>query len=281
MCRLISADSFYNGQKIMFRRGNLMKTLRAALFFLLVSVLTTLTVYAQDPESTREPQGPESDIIATIKAQSEPRIERYGTHPESRWQVQLTIYDCVPVVVENGKTQPRGYETLELVTTSAEGERIQLIEEQVHECGERVGPYGLAFLQWSPDLGSLYYTRGRAGAPDGAIFGMNSMIRLEVRTMTSQELDGGRFSHDGTMLATFSPLDRMITLYNANQSEPLASFDPVIATGVQTGFFWLSDKSGLISIEADGYQATHTVTSFIDAETLERTVILETDAPAD
>lgn len=259
-----------------------MKNPTAALFFLFILSLETLTAYAQVPESTREPQGSETDIITTIKAQSEPTIQRYGTTPESRWEVQITIYDCVPVEVENGKTETRGYETLELITTSAEqDEQIQMIDEQVHECGNRIGPYGLAFLQWSPDLGYLYYTRGRAGGPDGAIFGMNSMIRLEIRTMTSAELDGGRFSNDGSMLATFSPLDRIVTLYDTNQSKPLASFEPLIETGAQTGFFWMTDNSGIISIEADSLVATHSVISFIDAETLERTIILETDSPAD
>jgi hypothetical protein len=259
-----------------------MKKPFAALLFLFITGVVTLTIYAQDPESTRDPQTTDADIIVAIKAQSEPMIERYGTTPESRWMVQLTIYNCVPVEVANGKTELRGYETLELVTTSSDQSlQAQLIDDQIHDCGERVGPYGLAFLGWSPNLGYLYYTKGREGGPDGAIFGMNSMIWLDRRTMTSEELDGGRFSDDGAMLAPFSPLDRIITLYNTNRPEPLASFTPLLDTGIQTGFFWMTDNSGVISIEADGNQATESVMSFIDAKTLERTIILETSAPAD
>ena len=124
----------------------------------------TAAVYAQEPESTREPQ-PNEDLITAIKAENPPAIYTYDPSPDFRWEVELTVYECVSVDVKPNQTEHRGYEVLSLKDVTAGSEPV-VIYEQITYCGQRLGAEGVGFLNWSPDSRYLYYTNGLRGAPE-------------------------------------------------------------------------------------------------------------------
>ena len=234
----------------------------------------TAAVYAQDPEVTREPQ-PDDDLIAAITAENSPEIYTYPPSPDFRWSVELTIYGCTSIPVQANETELRGYEILTL--KDAAGYDPIVIDEQITYCGERIGAEGVGFLKWSPDSRYLYYTNGRQGVPGGEGVWWPPAIRLDLQTMQSEYLGAATFSMNSRYLATIATDNRVITLYDSTQPEPLASFEPLINPGIYTDLFWLTDNSGLISIEADSYVTSHLILSHIDLASLSRNILIEND----
>jgi hypothetical protein len=243
------------------------------LFGLFLLAVGPLPLYAQEPDNT--------EIIAAITAQTEPVMLMEMLTPDQRWHVVITQYECTHVDVPDAEEpQPMSYEVMTIRDTTDSGTEAQIVAEQVIYCGG-LGAFGLGFLRVSADSRYIYYTDAREGVPDGGGFWLRPVIRLDTEDLTSENLGGGAFSMDSSMLATWQSQQPVLMIYNTQEAEPLATFEVTDDHILLHQLFWLPDSSGVITVEADDFMATSSVVSFIDIETLEKTTILETGAAAD
>lgn len=249
-----------------------MKRIFFTLFGLLFSSISVLPLDAQEQDDTH--------LVDAIIAQTEPISMVDTLTPDGRWQIEITRYDCTPVDVPDAEEpQPMSYEVM-MVDDTTDEEEPQMITSQLINCGG-FGGYGLALLNFSPDSRYLYYTDAREGFPDGGGFWLRPVIRLDTEDLTSENLGGGVFSRDGSMLATWQSQQPVVNIYNTQEVEPLATFEVTGDHILLSELFWLPDSSGVIVVEADDYIATSAIVSLIDIETLEKTVILETGTEVD
>jgi hypothetical protein len=250
-----------------------MKRIFFALFGLIFSILSVLPLYAQEQDNTA--------LIDAIKAQTDPISLMDTLTPDGRWHIEITRYDCTRVDVPDAdEPQPMAYEVMTLLDMTAADIEGEIIAEQLLNCGG-LGAYGLGLLNFSQDGRYLYYTDAREGQPDGGGFWLRPVIRLDTEDQTSENLGGGVFSRDGSMLATWQSQQPVVNIYNTAEAEPLGTFEVSDDHIIMSQLFWLPDSTGVMVVEANDFMATGSVVSVIDIETMEKTVILETGDAAD
>lgn len=176
----------------------------------------------------------EINTIAAVQAGGQPEIRSHES-PDKQWRVDVAMFGCAPT--EAGNTN--AYESLSLVR-SADGASA-VVDRQLIYCGG-LGAYGFDGLFWSPNSRYFYYTTAREGVPDGCGFWQPPTWRLDVATMSTQELGFSWRSPDGAKLAAWR--DQELTLWDIDGSE-LGRWPAVAPNATLAALAWSPDSAAV------------------------------------
>jgi len=223
------------------------------------------------PTRITEAPGGTPDIAATVVATQRPRINGSFPSPDGKRRAEVVIYACV----KTDETSENAYEQLRLTQVAAGNQRTA--DSQLQNCGG-LGAFGLAGLFWSPNSRYFYYTVAREGVPDGCGYWERPIIRLDMTSMTKENLGAGPLSPDKTKIATWQGQE--LVIWDINDGE--VGRIPAIALGAETGpIAWSPDGRALAYVQFASYcpLSGKSYVVRVDLPELEQTLLLESQMP--
>lgn len=226
---------------------------------LLLSLCSALS--AQD-EATPNP------TIAAIIAAAEPTV--IETQTVENYTATVTVYPCAEI-----DGQEFAYERLD-VTNHTTNETRKAAED-LRVC-HALGSFGLSILHFasSPAGDVLFYTDARRGSPDGLTLGwVRPVWRVNLSDFTVESIGQAISSMTGEELVKWDQTQISVVSVADGTSTDFPLMPPDLSIIDVT---WLPLNSGVIYIQSDFFMGgTRNTVTHIDLETMEQTVILDTN----
>jgi len=216
-------------------------------------------------------------IVEAVVTAEQPRT--YGTYPspDGKWLVQVVIYDCIRIDPRPDADE-NAYEQLRLVERSS-GE-IKVGDGQLQSCGG-LGAAGLEGLFWSQNSRYFYYTDAREGVPDGCGFSQRTTLRLDISTLSTEQLGGGFLSPDGTKIAAWQ--ENELVIWDVNEGNEVGRISPrILNTETGTGpVVWSPDSQAFVYIQTESLcpVSGNSVMVHVTLSTLKQETLLESESP--
>jgi hypothetical protein len=211
------------------------------------------------------------DIVGTVVAIQEPKIQNTYLSPDGEWQAEVIIYECIRIDGEN----ENAYEELKLIKI-IDGTEI-IVDSQLQYCGG-LGAYGLEGLFWSENSLYFYYTNAREGFPDGCGYWQRPIIRFDTTDETLEFLGGGPVSPDETKLATWQDQELVVWDIDNGEIGRVSMAVPNVPVGA---IVWSPDSQSLIYFQVTSYcpLSGKSYIVSLDLPDLNTNLVLESEMP--